>query len=504
MNPFAELFGGFPLYTDSNVAVTDGIVAPVPTAGGGVSQTIGQAVETETARQVFAKLVTDWGPPVEVTTFAGIDQATETDTALPIVQVGTVTLTGTIETGVQVAGSFTQTQPLTGQVEAASNISASLQTSIPVGVQFDTNVRFKVGVAFGVNPYSTVAEASWKDVSKHVRAVDTVRGRTNELTDIPAGQATVLLDNRDRRFDPTNTASTYYPNIKPMTPIRIQAVYGGTTYGVFSGHVESWPQTFQDNKYAQETPMTAIDGFRLFSFTETATTHAQELSGARVNAYLDEVGWPAGRRSVANGQITVDTYQGQCSAVLEEIKRAEQTEHGLFFIDGDGNAVFQSSTYRNGGTPASTFSDTGQVPYVYMEMNYDDYNIWNDVTVQGVGVAAQAVQDTGSIDSYGRRKLHVFDTLHTNATGAQDYGNQLLGTYKNPQLRIETMEVMPRSSPAEAWTAVLESELSDYVRVKRNPTVGSTMVEHNYVESVSHSWNVEQEWVTTFSLSPST
>jgi hypothetical protein len=46
---------------------------------------IGLASETDTAHQIFAKLVTDWGPPIMVTTLAGIEQVVETDTAQPVI-----------------------------------------------------------------------------------------------------------------------------------------------------------------------------------------------------------------------------------------------------------------------------------------------------------------------------------------------------------------------------------------------------------------------------------
>ena len=369
---------------------------------------------------------------------------------------------------------------------------------------FDSNVTFRLDFAFGVNPYTTVASSQWTDVSEYVKGIATDRGRTHELDDIQAGFGEFRLDNRDRRFDPSNTGSTYAPNVQPMTPCRFQAIHSGTTYDVFRGFVESWPQTWAEGGYAQETTVTAVDGFRLFSFTETATTHPQEGSGARIGSYLDEAGWPSGEQNVSTGQITVQAFQGQCATILQEIKRVEETEHGLFLMSKDGLATFQSSTHRAGGTPASTFSNTGQVPYTDIAIGYDDLNIWNDVTVQPNGLGAQAVDDTGSVDSYGRRKLHVFDTLHVATTAAQDLGNTLLGTYKDPQTRLESLTVTPRSSPAAAWPAVLNSEVSDLMRVRRTADVGSVVSEDVYVESVSHEMDVEKNWTVTYSLSPST
>lgn len=368
---------------------------------------------------------------------------------------------------------------------------------------FDSNVSFKLSFGFGVNPYTTPTSTQWIDVSSYVRAGHYERGRSNELDDISAATAEFRLDNRDRRFDPSNTGSPHSPNVKPMTPVRLQTIYGGTTYDRYYGFVEGWPQVWTDVGFGQETTVRAVDGFRLFSFTETATTHASEKSGARINSYLTEVGWSTGQRSIATGQVTVDAYAGQCAAVLEEVKRVEESEHGLFFVGRDGKATFQSSTYRNGGTPSSTFSDTGGVPYSHLTVEYDDMNIWNDITVSGVNVASQAVNSTASIDAYGRRKLKVFDTLHTNATGAQDYANKVLGTYASPQTRF-TMDVTPAVNSTAAWPAVFGSELSDLFRIRRTPSTGSQISQDVYVESIEEDFTVEKDWVVSYSLSPST
>jgi hypothetical protein len=56
-----------------------------------------------------------------------------------------------------------------------------------------------------------------------------------------AGEASVTLDNRDRRFDPSNTAGPYYPNVVPMRHLRIRATEG-STYDLFRGFVEDWGQ----------------------------------------------------------------------------------------------------------------------------------------------------------------------------------------------------------------------------------------------------------------------
>ena len=53
------------------------------------------------------------------------------------------------------------------------------------------------------------------DVTAKVRSVQVRRGRSRQLERFTAGNANIVLDNRDRAFDPLNTASAYYGSILP-------------------------------------------------------------------------------------------------------------------------------------------------------------------------------------------------------------------------------------------------------------------------------------------------
>lgn len=104
------------------------------------------------------------------------------------------------------------------------------------------SAQCRVYVAFGDGPLA--ASPTWTEVTAYVRSVRTSRGRSNELEEFNAGTATIVLSNRDRRFDPDHAAGPYYPDVLPRRQVKVEAVHSGVTYPVFRGLVQSWVQAY--------------------------------------------------------------------------------------------------------------------------------------------------------------------------------------------------------------------------------------------------------------------
>ncbi|MDB4872474.1 MAG: hypothetical protein JWL97_3478, partial [Gemmatimonadales bacterium] len=135
----------------------------------------------------------------------------------------------------------------------AANVSAfavAFNLSAAAPVQPTPNwpaVQYQVG--FGYQPGDATSSPTWTDITPKVTSVSTKRGRQYELDKLQAGTATIKLRNNDGAFDPTNGSSTYAPNVVPYVPIRVLATWQGSTYPVFTGYVERWPQKWSAARY---------------------------------------------------------------------------------------------------------------------------------------------------------------------------------------------------------------------------------------------------------------
>lgn len=123
-------------------------------------------------------------------------------------------------------------------------------------------VRVRIGFVDG--PYATAP--TWTDVTSYVRSINTSRGRTDDWQNFDSGNATVVLDNRDRRYDPTYAAGPYYGNLLPRRQIRIDATTDAVTYyNIFVGFIDGWPVNLTNAGYDSTVTITCYDALGLLA-----------------------------------------------------------------------------------------------------------------------------------------------------------------------------------------------------------------------------------------------
>lgn len=121
----------------------------------------------------------------------------------------------------------------------------------------------RIYIAFTDGPY--VESPTWTEVTSYVRSVSVRRGKSSEQDTFGTGTASVVLNNRDNRFNPFNTAGTYYGNLLPRRQIKIEALSAGMNVPVFRGFVAGWPVEYTDSGYDSTVTLDCYDLYGLMS-----------------------------------------------------------------------------------------------------------------------------------------------------------------------------------------------------------------------------------------------
>jgi hypothetical protein len=341
----------------------------------------------------------------------------------------------------------------------------------------------------------------YADVSDDVRSVSVRRGRPRELQQFTAGQAVVTLDNRDRLYDPTagTAVSPYGPSILPRKAISV----GVNGQVLFTGQVEDWDLQYSLSGDATTTAK-GSDGLTLLSAqTIQSGTATPEKSGARVESVLDEVDWPAGRRTIDTGiaDLGADAI-GENVNALTYLQSIEASEAGFLFIGKDGALTFRERTSSQ-LTPVLSFSDDGSgLPFSDIELEFGTEFLFTRVSVEYIaGTAASGtaidspintligtvtVDDAAQQLNYGVTELTI-KTLLDGPDQADDVAQFYLFRYSVPTLRVVSLTVdVEALSPAEA-TGLFDLELGDGAEVTYTPNkIGDPIVRTVVVDSIEH------------------
>lgn len=244
------------------------------------------------------------------------------------------------------------------------------------------------------------------DISSVVLEVRTKRGRTRLLNDFEAGTATITVADANGDFNPANTSSPYYP-LLPMQKMRVK-VKGSSEFTpatIWTGYVNVVSTTFsQGVSSVDRVTFQCYDAFRLLN-NQTITTVAGagvQLSGARVNAILDQIGYPSTylAREISAGDTILQADPGTTRQALDALRTVQDSEQGAFYVDAEGTLVFRSRTSLIGLATPDIFSAYDDDDYSNAEVKFDDDILVNNVTVTRLGGTPQNVSNAASIAQY--------------------------------------------------------------------------------------------------------
>ena len=370
-----------------------------------------------------------------------------------------------------------------------------------MSVAFDSNVDLTVEIGFASNPYDTTY--TYTDVSDYVLKIDIKRGRQQALSEIGTGTCVVVLNNQDRRFDPTNTSSPYSPNVIPNKPIRISATYSSTTYSLFEGFIEQFPQQFAASGNQAITTVTALDAFALFNLARHTVNESQELSSVRIANILDEIGWSSSKRDIQTGVLDVQAVTDDNNA-LYDLRLTASSEGGEIFMAKDGDVKFNNRrTLLLNQTSAGTFGlGGGEIPYNDVALNFDNTLLRNDWRITRVGGTEQTAQNSSSITSYGSRIVKKTGQLQTSDSDALSVALQYVAKFGDVGIRVDSMVFSPKSNTV-IWTHALGAELFDRYTAKVPLPNGDTVESDVNIQRIAHKIDAKNKtWTWTINTSP--
>lgn len=156
---------------------------------------------------------------------------------------------------------------------------------------FSTPWNGAAAFAIEFSPTTNPAQTPvWVDITRDVRTVDISRGKQRQLDRYEAGRATIVLDNRDRAYDPTYTGSPFWTgtasNVVPMRMFRIRAQYGDATYYRFVGFATAIQQRYDQSNRDATCVVELEDAFKVFNLTDPSSPFAGYLQTTRPSLWF--------------------------------------------------------------------------------------------------------------------------------------------------------------------------------------------------------------------------
>lgn len=233
--------------------------------------------------------------------------------------------------------------------------------------------RTTVSIGFDATPGTleplwTSSGFTWTDVSDWVHGYEAVRGSEDEFAGVTPGEGSVVLDNLDGRFDPSNSGSPYAGDLRAGKPIKITETINLLTRDLSTGNTVTGLTAFPGSALAVST-----------SQARSATSSIQVSAGT-------------GFRT-ATGTSGIVVYPGEPLTAAVWMMRTSAT----------GRAVnLQIRFYDAGGTFLSTATSS----------SVTSSGSWQQVSVQTTAPAGAAFAALFfNIPSGAVGDVHYFDDL---------------------------------------------------------------------------------------------
>jgi hypothetical protein len=342
------------------------------------------------------------------------------------------------------------------------------------------------------NPFYLLDSAlEFEDVSDDVQQVTINRGRSRQLDQYQSGTAQIDFINKNRKYDPLNSASPYAPNIVPRKYIRVKS----NGISIFGGVINDWSLSYE---IPQNSYVTAFcsDGFSLLANqTITGFTPSAESSGSRVRTILDrpEITFLSSNPiSIDTGVSTMGAFAiSDATDALSYLRQVERSEQGFFYFTANNTLRFKArdTVLAQVGSVSFTDDGTGTSNYMSLDVATGDELLYNRIVAQSPAGSAQTVSDTVSIAKYDTISLYVSDLLNSTTAEVLSIANLYLQQYSNPEVRFTGVTQQLGALSSTNQDKLLTLDLTDLVTVTRTFDSGSptSVTRYGLIEGITHT-----------------
>lgn len=389
-------------------------------------------------------------------------------------------------------------------------------TSVLPGSTRLPKVSFEFGPFYtpASTPFAFGSGTSWVDVTSSVREFQWGYGRNDELGDYQPGSGYIVLDNRDRRFDPTNTAGTFYGNLKPRRTFHFTAVDSGGTYltDYFMwavGFPQAWPSGGADN-------VTRVDLVDQLSISETIKfpigyTRPLETIADRWTAVLGDAGFSQFSIPICGTYVAALEVTDTDQSVFRHLRDLARTDGGVLaqraggFINYESKRLVITSGAASSNRLNFTDSRTAGGTYIHysptVETVQDDNYLWNSATVSGAADGVLGYSSDDASQTEFNQLNQSLSTLYEYETDCEDRAQYLTYLYAQPKMRAPTLQVDLATCAASAQALLIAAGPDFPCRVTRFATAAVPLTLDLKVESIRHMISPGQ-YLMQFGTSP--
>lgn len=233
---------------------------------------------------------------------------------------------------------------------------------------------FLAVASYGVpDPYEDVS-SDWRQ--EPLTFVGRGRDQAREYSPPQAGTMEFSLANDDGRYSSANPASPIAGLVLPGRLVDFRASYAGVDYPLFRGYLDV--PTELPYMTRQEVHLSALDGLARLKAAKVSTAMYTGIrTDQAIGHVLDAAGWSATARTLDTGRTTLARWWVDQVDAFTAIRDLTQTEGvgALFYVDAEGDLVFESRHYRllnsRSTTSQGTLRGAGAEPVYGSDFEYE-------------------------------------------------------------------------------------------------------------------------------------